>query len=211
MVQKQHTRISKYGKPYVAGKRKKRIVIGGDPHSGKSTFMALLHDELKSKKLDVELFELDAAAGDVQRFKTGKRIEKRPWTPELAKQTHESFIRQARNNDLTLGDTPGKVSSVTRTVTQGAHGAIVLYRDDTSRRRWLSFFGHKRIPVIAQVDSKLIGRGYFNARTNKGRVVGLHRRRYQRGEIDKEMAAIEGVAFEIAQFFNFSYYDERRF
>lgn len=208
MGQIEHMRTSVYGMPYVAGKKKKRVVIGGDLHSGKSTFMALLNDELRSKKLDVELFELDAAAGDVQRFKTGQRMEKQEWTPELAYETNKQFREHSKNNDLTLGDTPGKVSFASRLTTDGAHGAILLVKDDEAKHRWVTFFAQQHIPIIAIINSSLFtnNNDYYNAKTNRGSISGLSRDKYMDKGLDHDHVVIEGVAFEIAQKFGFNYY-----
>ena len=207
-MQNQHIRHSKYGTPFHAGKRKKRIVIGGDPHSGKSTFMVLLKRDLKEKGIDVDLIDLDYSSPTTEWLegKESVRSGKRPWTPGLAQQAREDFRRVSRKNDLTLGDTPGRVTNVTRTIVKGAHGAIILARDETAKHRWIRFFSHKRIPVITIINTKLTkGLNWFSPKTDRGNITNLDRDDLRAGRINSDNVVIEGVSFEIAQFFGYTF------
>jgi len=182
--------------------RKKRIVIGGPPHSGKSTFMVLLERRLERMGVDVKLIDLDYASPTVEWLKgmEGDR-KKQPWTPMLAQQAKSDFLETSKTTDVVLGDSPGKITDVTRTLTRGTDGAIILSRDDMESRKWKRFFRRTRIPIICVLDSDLFGKGWYSPKHNIGRVTNLSREKLRNKQLRKRNIAVDGASFEIAERF----------
>lgn len=200
-----HIRHNQYGREYYAGKQKKKVVVGGDPHSSKSSFMRLLQMDLKEKGIDVQLFELDAASGDVQRFTTGIRAEKQPWTINLAKKTQRNFIKESQRHDITLGDTPGKITPVLETLTKEADAAIVLAKNDEAKERWTTYFNRKNVPILAVIDtSKFASLQTYNPKYNKGNIA-LPSREVITKRRKSENIVVESLSYEIAQQFGFTF------
>lgn len=184
--------------------RKRRIVIGGPPHSGKSTFMVLLERALERMGVDVKLIDLDYASPSVEWIKgvEGER-KKQPWTPKLAQEARKDFLQKATSTDVLLGDSPGKITNITETLTRGAHGAIILSRDENETKRWKNFFKKLGIPIICNLDSALFGEGWYEPKANRGLATDLSREKLRKKQNRKRDIAIRGAAFEIAQKFGF--------
>ena len=89
-----------------------RIIIGGPPHSGKSTLMHLLEDKFNEYGVPVELVDMDLSAPTDLRSKEGFTVtrDKRDWTPELAEEAAAMFIDS--DSEIVLGDSVGLISSI---------------------------------------------------------------------------------------------------
>ena len=199
-----HRRISKYGKPFNAGGGI-RIVIGGDPHSGKSSFMRMLELDLKEKNINVKLFELDVGSGDVKRFTVGTRIKKIPWTDEIAHKANINYIRASEKYDVTLGDTPGKITQHTSIVTNNANAAIILAKDEDAKRRWINFFNKRGITILTIINSKMFsGETTFNPRYSTGNIIGISREKVMKLK-KSENIVVESVSYEIAKRFGLTF------
>lgn len=187
-----------------------RIVIGGSPHSGKSTFMVLLKQNLKGKNVDVGLNDLDLSSPTLEwlegeETKYQRELKKQPWTPELAKQAKYIFTESEKKHDIVLGDSPGKITDVTKIISKGADGAVILTRDPQNRKSWNKFYKENKIPVLCDIDSDLFGKSRFSPKVGKGKAVGLSRQMLRKGKLKERNMAIEGCAFELGEKFGLTF------
>lgn len=90
-----------------------KIIIGGPPHSGKSSMMVLMKNNFRQKGINTGLIDLDYASPTLEwlegeETKENRDLRKQPWTPELAEKAKADFIEVDKKFKVTLGDAPGK-------------------------------------------------------------------------------------------------------
>lgn len=122
------------------------IVVGGSPHSGKSTFVASLYRAMEDLvkiaegqgvveqgKISIGKIDLDVSAPTQEYIDQGVTPAKNrgvPWEPELVDKTRRSFRVAIGDHNVTLGDLPGgKPDYYTYSLASPAHFSIVLDRD----------------------------------------------------------------------------------
>ena len=199
----------------VLGDAPLRIVVGGPPHSGKSTLMHLLEDKFNEYGVPVELVDMDLSAPTDLRSKEGFTVtrEKRDWTMDLADEAANLF-RDAQG-EVVLGDSVGLISSITEILSQPADVAILIASgnkgDDNEIyqevvKKWKNFYDMEdvRLPLLVVVRSSLnpMELSMFDPQDNYGVIVGLDRKAYEEGVINTQDACIEGIVFEIGQAFD---------
>ena len=193
-----------------------RIVVGGPPHSGKSTLMNLIEDKMNQYGVSVELRDLDFSAPTDLKGGFDQNREKRDWTPELAEEAATYFDEDSENRVI-LGDSIGLISRINEIVSDPADVAILLvsgsqgdddrtYRD--AIKKWMQYYDDIDKPVLMVIRSSMNPEdmNYFDPHDNYGVIVGLDRNAYNQGgdssEISLENACLEGIVFEIAQEFD---------
>ena len=190
-----------------------RIIIGGPPHSGKSTLMHLLEDKFNEYGVPVELVDMDLSAPTDLRSKEGFTVtrDKRDWTPELAEEAAAMFIDS--DSEIVLGDSVGLISSITEILSQPADVAILIASGNKGDdhevykqviRKWKNFFTDVDTPLLVVVRSSLNpdDLSMFDPQDNYGVVVGLDRKAFEEGVINPQDACIEGMVFEVGQAFD---------
>ena len=199
----------------VVGSAPLRIIVGGPPHSGKSTLMHLLEDKFNEYGVPVELVDMDLSAPTDLRSKEGFTVTraKRDWTDELADEAAQLF--EQGEGEIVLGDSVGLISSVTEILSQPADVAILIaggnkgddnevYREVV--QKWKGFYEMKEInlPLLVVVRSSLNPEemSMFDPRDNYGVIVGLDRKAFEDGLINPQDACVEGIVFEIGQAFD---------
>jgi len=198
-----------------------RIIIGGPPHSGKSTLMNLLEDRFQYYQIPVQLLDLDLSAPTPLKTGFTEQREKRKWTSSLADEARSMF-EEAEGVQVVLGDSVGLISEINEIISQPADVAILLVSgghgdyDDTYRkvvRKWKEYYEDIRKPLLVVLRSTMNPRdeSMFDPRDNYGVIAGLDRDAYQSQVISGHYnyegdfptnACLEGVVFEIAQSFD---------
>ena len=198
-----------------------RIIIGGPPHSGKSTLMNLLEDRFQYYQIPVQLLDLDLSAPTPLKTGFTEQREKRKWTSSLADEARSMF-EEAEGVQVVLGDSVGLISEINEIISQPADVAILLVSgghgdyDDTYRkvvRKWKEYYEDIRKPLLVVLRSTMNPRdeSMFDPRDNYGVITGLDRDAYQAQVISGHYnyegdfptnACLEGIVFEIAQSFD---------
>ena len=193
-----------------------RIIVGGPPHSGKSTLMNLIEDKMNQYGVAVELRDLDFSAPTDLKGGFDEKRDKKDWTPELARDA-ANYFKEDSENRVILGDSIGLISRINEIVSEPADVAILLvsgsqgddektYRD--AMRKWFTYYDDIDMPVLMVIRSSMNpeDKNYFDPHDNYGVIVGLDRNAYNQGgdsnEISLENACLEGIVFEIAQEFD---------
>lgn len=177
------------------------LVIGGPSSSGKSTATATVVDEinnliksLKSRTgwsefgLSVKYVNLDKGT-PVGQFILDQRGQdsnllkkaKRPWTEKRARAGLRDLIAAKQAHNIVVADLPGKIDNLTRILSCGADGSIIITRDWSKMDEWKSLFGEMGLPHLAQAFTRLPQDGMastvkrYNERILSGRISGLER------------------------------------
>lgn len=189
-----------------------RIIIGGPPHSGKSTLMHLIEDKFRAYGVSVELVDLDLSA-PTQLREGGFDINrpKRKWSDELADEAKRMF--EEADSEVVLGDSVGLISSINEIISEPADVSLLLVSgghgdyDATYRKviqKWKDYYADIHVPLLVVLRSSMNPEDVssFDPQHNYGVMVGLDRDAFQEGVIDPANACIEGIVFEIAQTFD---------
>ena len=142
-----------------------RIVIGGPPGSGKSSFVASLRRALLDIGVQVDYVELDPYSSTLALIEglmtPEERIKsKRKDIPdEEIQKIAERLADLDRKLDVVLGDLPGMVTPQTSILCKHATHAIIVCKDQRLEEMyvWQEFFSNLGIPVISKIVSKLKG------------------------------------------------------
>jgi len=140
-----------------------RIVIGGPPNSGKSTFSESLVRALQDQGTDAESIDLDLWSPTLDylqgRITKEQRDEQKRKliTAKEAKEAYTRFKDASKEHDVIVGDAPGGISEESKQICKAAtHGIIVCRDDNTDQIRvWRDFFNDIGIDVVAVVISKI--------------------------------------------------------
>jgi len=200
-----------------------RIIIGGPPHSGKSTMMNLLEDRFRYYQIPVELLDLDLYSPTPLKTGFTEQREKRKggWTNTLADEARLMF-EEAEGVEVVLGDSVGLISEINEIISQPADVAILLVSgghgdyDTTYRkvvRKWKEYYTEIRKPLLVVLRSTMnpSDESMFDAQDNYGVIVGMDRDAYDQRVISGHHeytglyptnACLEGVIFEITQSFD---------
>lgn len=173
-----------------------KLIIGGEPHSGKSTFMALLKDNLKAHGVDVELVDLDIASPTICYLYSGNERErcKKLWNRELSIQAKEMF-EQAKG-DVVLGDSVGKITDVTKLITEPADASIIVSVNGGNIEKWQRFYNAQGKPVLARIESGQKCASHYDPATSQGRICDLSREKYIAGDLEFD-PVIESLTHEL--------------
>ena len=191
-----------------------RIIVGGPPHSGKSTLMNLLEDKMNQYGVDVELRDLDFSSPTNLKAGFDPNRETKDWDEDLARDA-ASYFREDSDEKIVLGDSIGLISQINEIVSEPADVAILLVSgskdqfDQSFRNalaKWKSYYEFIDLPILMIIRSSMNPNemNYFDPHDNYGVIVGLDRDAYKDGtpqdnEISLENACLEGMVFEIAQ------------
>lgn len=191
-----------------------RIIVGGPPHSGKSTLMNLLEDKMNQYGVDVELRDLDFSSPTNLKAGFDPNRETKDWDEDLARDA-ANYFREDSEDKIVLGDSIGLISQINEIVSEPADVAILLVSgskdqfDQSFRNalaKWKSYYEFIDLPILMIIRSSMNPNemNYFDPHDNYGVIVGLDRDAYGEGtpqdnEISLENACLEGMVFEIAQ------------
>jgi len=189
-----------------------RIIIGGPPHSGKSTLMSLVEDKMKQYGVSVELRDLDFSSPTDLKGAFDPNRKTIDWTPELAEDA-ANYFNEDSDERVILGDSIGLISRINEVVSEPADVAILLVsgskndNDQTYRdaiKKWQTYYEFIDMPILMVIRSSMNPEdlNYFDPHDNYGVMVGLDRPTYRRGDISLENTCLEGIVFEIAQEFD---------
>ena len=111
--------------------------------------------------VDAFVQDLDLASETVK-FITGEENWKnraklkKEWTTDLAKEAAKQFKEASSNYDLVIGDAPGKITEITRIISQEASHSAICCRDDCKNEieEWQTLFKELKKEVIVIVTSK---------------------------------------------------------
>jgi len=198
-----------------------RVIIGGPPHSGKSTLMNLLEDRFQYYQIPVELLDLDLSSPTPLKAGFTEQREKKAWTSTLADEARSMF-EEAEGVQVVLGDSVGLISEINEIISQPADVAILLVSgghgdyDTTYRkvvRKWKEYYEdiHKPLLVVLRSTMNPADESMFDPQDNYGVIVGMDRDAYDENTISGHYryeglypsnACLEGIVFEIAQSFD---------
>jgi MinD-like ATPase involved in chromosome partitioning or flagellar assembly len=140
-----------------------RIIVGGPPNSGKSTFSESLVWALQDQGVDAESIDLDLWSPTLD-YLQGKitkeqrdEQKRKSITIKDAKEAYRRFKDASKEHDIIVGDAPGGISKELKQICKAAtHGIIVCRDDNTDQIKvWQNFFVNIGIDVIAVVISKI--------------------------------------------------------
>jgi hypothetical protein len=138
-----------------------RLVVGGPPNSGKSTFARSLAMAFQDQGLGAETAELDLWS-PTQDYLMGKISKEERETKKRAKiSMHEAnvrareFIRASDKYEVVIGDSPGELSTESDVILKEATHAIILCREDRvgDSKQWEDRFKTLGVPVIGILTS----------------------------------------------------------
>jgi signal recognition particle GTPase len=165
-----------------------RIVVGGPPNSGKSTFSECIARALQDLDIDAESIELDVFAPTLDYIKrkiTREERDKRkqePVTKEKIEKAVKRFKSASNKHDIVIGDAPGRISKESKLLCRIAtHGIIICREDESSEiENWKSFFEELNIPIVVVIISKLDGEeSIIPSEMIHATLVNLHREQIQ--------------------------------
>lgn len=170
-----------YPKPY-------RIILGGMPHSGKSTFAKLFYDQLCLYGINTNLIDLDYSSPTLRLVCGEDRACKTQWNDKLGRVASKDFATVDGISDIVIGDgvggIKGKPIGVTPILSRPADGAIIISRKEADYSEWVTFYKRLGIPILGTFKTELNGcQGYFNPKTKKGKLCNLSRELLKEGKL----------------------------
>ncbi len=178
------------------------VIVGGPPGSGKTTATVTLVNEMNNLiqslrtrfgweafNLSVKYLSLDLGTpvGDFIISQQGQNRDlvnnaKQRWTPEFAEAGLHAMLQAKHEHNIVIADLPGQIDGLTRLLSCGADGSIILSRDWSKVDEWKRFFAEMGQANLSQALSrspeegfmstvKVYRRGHFLS----GRVSGLMR------------------------------------
>lgn len=139
-----------------------RIIVGGPPNSGKSTFSVSLVRTFQKGGVDAKSVDLDPWAPTLELVKGNMTQDQRDRqkrssiTFEDVEDIHQRFKNASDEHDVVIGDAPGGISKEIRPIYAIATHGILVCRDDKTEeiKDWKDFFNSFGIDIIAIVVSK---------------------------------------------------------
>lgn len=143
----------------------KRIIVGGPPNSGKSTFSANIEQVLKNMCIDAKAIDLDLWAGTLDLLWGKISKEERDFlkqdkvTQDDLRKARQVFEDASVEHDVVLGDAPGKISADWKIIYEAASHAIIVCRSDKIEEvdAWVEFCETNGIEVVAIVITEMEG------------------------------------------------------
>lgn len=144
--------------------KKIRIVIGGPPHSGKSTFALYLERALKD--LGTNTFNNDYDPfGETKRFAEGliskkeREHTKKIPTKEEVESCAKEFALLSITYEVVIGDLPGKPTGLTEILSAKGTHAIILCKDDELDKitEWKNLFNKQDVKILGILESNQTG------------------------------------------------------
>ncbi|MHB8566447.1 MAG: hypothetical protein ACYC7D_08570 [Nitrososphaerales archaeon] len=163
-----------------------RIVVGGPPNSGKSTFVINLKRALQDTGVNAEFAELDPFASTLALLEglmseeERKMSKRKEISEDEIKKVAERLVGFDGKVEIVLGDLPGKITPQTKSLCRHATHAIIVCKDQAIEdiKAWRSFFDESDVPVISEIVSKIEGEESCRIGQNKvieAVIVGLNR------------------------------------
>ncbi|MGC8497595.1 MAG: hypothetical protein ACP5NL_06340 [Thermoplasmata archaeon] len=147
-----------------------RIIIGGPPNSGKSTFSESLARLFQDQGFDAEAIDLDKASPTLEliRHKISKEERnsmKRNLTKEDADNAKKEYISKSKEHQIVIGDGPGKISEESKIIYSSGTVGIIVCREDYKKeiKNWEYFFEELNVKLIAVIISKNNGEESVNS------------------------------------------------
>lgn len=163
-----------------------KVVVGGPPNSGKSTFTAVLRKHIRQilggrappdvfQSLTLDLVDnsvewMDDPTGDTPRRIDGEFNE------ENAEQRRDQFADI--DADLVVADAPGEIDNLTRILAEPADALIIVSNDQEGIEEWRAFAEEEGIEVYATFETFLPDeetRPHWNPEDQAGTLRGLDR------------------------------------
>ncbi len=155
--------------------KKIRIVVGGPPHSGKSTFALYLERALQDLGTDAYNYDYDPW-GETKRYAEGLiSKEERDGTKKIPTEKETRLcVKEFASlpNRLVIGDLPGKPTDITEILVSVGTHAVILCKDDEldKIKEWEKLFNRKNIKILAILTSNQTGQE--NIEEENGIIVG---------------------------------------
>lgn len=177
-----------------------KLIIGGEPHSGKSTFMSMLSDRLKARGIGVELLDLDLASPTICYLYSGDERTrcKKIWDSALSAEARKQF--EDAQGQVVLADSVGKITDVTRTITHPADASIIVSVNHGNIQKWQKFYSDMGKPVVSVVESGRNCASVYDAYSKRGKICDISREKYVRGEMGFD-PVVEQLTNEIVEMF----------
>lgn len=140
-----------------------RIIVGGPPNSGKSTFSESLVRALQDQGVDAESIDLDLWSPTLD-FLQGKitkeqrdEQKRKSITSKETKEAYRRFKDSSQEHDVIVGDAPGGISKESKQICKAATHGIIVCRDDKTDqiKAWQDFFDDIGVDVVAVIISKI--------------------------------------------------------
>lgn len=155
-----------------------KIFVAGEPNSGKSVFVYLLHRALCEMGCQVHLLRAAPDGEQVWVQETDESIrsvyrQKGDFTIFFAKQL--SRIIHTYNGTILLVDAGGKMSLENETIAETCNSAIVVTRNNLSN--WLEWIARKELTILATLRSRVQGVSSITKEGDRitGFIAGLQR------------------------------------
>lgn len=142
-----------------------RIIVGGPPDSGKSTFsqrlsIALSDQGVLAESVDLDKWSptLDFIKGDMTKEEREK--QKRTGITKIDMQNAAKRFRNvSKKYDIVIGDLPGGISKLSEIVVKTAKYGIIICKDDESKKikEWEKFFKKNNVDLLGTIDTSLTG------------------------------------------------------
>ncbi len=142
-----------------------RIVVGGPPHSGKSTFTArLARTFLKEFGDDVDKMNLDPwdrsleVISEIITEEERKQDIKNP--EKILREKASEFKKRSKNHKAIIGDLPGRPEAPAEIVAKtGRYGIIVCKDDELNKiKDWKKFFEKNGVELVAVIHTSKNGK-----------------------------------------------------
>lgn len=138
-----------------------RVVVLGDPHSGKSCFIAALHKACKGSYTwqevcpdgEGQVFHGLMSAGLSTVARAYKTIRRSNWSMLYAVLTAEKVATLQGKHLLDAG---GKRTEHNAHIARQADYAVVLYKSEASKQQWLDWCSTHGIRVLYCVNSNMV-------------------------------------------------------
>lgn len=142
-----------------------RIIVGGPPNSGKSTFAESMNRALQNQNIDAEAIDLDIFSPTLDYVKGNITKEEREQqkrknvTKEDIEDIVKRFTECGTEHQVIIGDAPGGISEESKPIFKAATHGIIICREDEIQQldSWITFFNEIHIPLVAVVISKIDG------------------------------------------------------